>query len=152
MIPPWAAPGWQGDTIAILHAQWVWADPSRIRGLPAQGARAVAEIDYLAGELSSNPRWVALSGLAKMKMLQARADVRAALGIAPDARSQAVVDAMLATEAALNAGETQLAVTYLSSPVFTRGPDATLGELGALPYVQSANVATAMVADSPLMR
>jgi hypothetical protein len=150
-IPPWAAFTWPGDYDAILHAQWAWADPSRIHGLPAQGAQSVAEIDYLAGELSSNPQWLALSPFAKLRMLQARVDVRAVLGIAPDVPSQAVVDTMLATRAALDAGDRQAALRYLSAPIFTLGPEQTLARLGALPYVATANIGTAMTANSPLM-
>ncbi len=150
-IPAWAAPGWQGETVAILHAQWAWADPSRTHGLPAQGALAVAEVDYLAGDLSSNPQWANLSPFAKLRMLQARADIRRVLGIAPDASSQAVVDAMLATRAALVIGNHALALHYLSAPIFTLGPERTLTLLGDLPYVQAANIATAMTAQSPPM-
>jgi hypothetical protein len=151
VLPSWAPLAWQGDFTAILHAQWAWADPSRMRGLPAQGALAVAEVDYLAGELSSNPQWVALSPFAKLRMLQARVDVRRVLGIAPEASSQSVVDAMLATEAAIGAGDRQRALTYLAAPIFTLGPEQTLALLGALPYVQAANIATAMTAESPLL-
>jgi hypothetical protein len=150
-IPPWAQPIWPGDYDAILHAQWAWADPSRTHGLPAQGAQAVAEIDYLAGMLSTNLQWVALSPFAKLRMLQARVDVRAQLGIAPDAPSQAVVNAMIATWAALDAGDRQSALSYLSMPIFTLGPEQTLTLLGALSYVQTANIGTAMTANSPLM-
>lgn len=150
-IPAWAAPTWPGDYDAILHAQWAWADPSRTHGLPAQGAQAVAEIDYLSGMLSTNLQWLALSPFAKLRMLQARVDVRAALGIAPGAPSQAVVNAMLAARAALDAGDQKAALDYLSGPIFTLGPEKTLARLGALPYVQTANIGTAMTANSPLM-
>jgi hypothetical protein len=150
-IPAWAAPAWQGDIVAIWHAQWAWADPSRTHGAPAQGALAVAEIDYLAGQLSSNPLWVTVSPFAKIRMLQAREDVRAVLGIAPDASSQAVVDAMLAAEEALDAGDRQAALAYLSVPIFTLGGEQTLARLNALPYVQTANIGTAMTAESPLL-
>jgi hypothetical protein len=148
-IPPWAAPFWQGDIIAILHAEWAWADPSRTHGLPAQGALAVAEIDYLAGDLSTSPRWVGLSPLATMRMVQARAAVRQVVGIAPDASSQAVVDALLATKAALDAGNRPAALAALSGPIFGFGPERTLAVLGALPYVQTANIATALTAQAP---
>ena len=150
-IPLWAGPYWQGDDIAILHADWAWADPSRTHGLPIEGARAVAEVDYLAGELSSNPRFVGLSPFAKAEMLQARTDVRRALGIAPDAPSQAVVDALLAALAALDAGNRPQALASLSSPLFTRGAEQTFALLAALPYVQSANLGTAMAARSATM-
>jgi hypothetical protein len=150
VIPASAALTWQGDFPAILHAQWAWADPARTHGLPAQGALAVAEVDYLAGALSSNPGYAALSAFAKMRMLQARADVRHALGITSDAPSQAVVDAMLATQAALDAGDQAGALAALSTPIFTLGAAPTLALLGALPYVQTANIATAMTAQSPM--
>jgi hypothetical protein len=149
-IPAWAASVWPGDFIAVLHAQWAWADPARTHGLPAQGALAVAEVDYLAGDLSSNPVWVG-SSFARLRMLQARVDVRAVLGIAPDASSQSVVDAMLAVRLALDAGDRQKAVDALSAPIFTLGPEKTFALLGALPYVQAANIATAMAAESPLL-
>jgi hypothetical protein len=132
-IPLWAQPIWPGDYDAILHAQWAWADPSRTHGLP------------------TNLQWLALSPFAKMRMLQARADVRAVLGIAPDAPSQAVVNAMLSTQAALDAGDQKAALNYLREPIFTIGPEQTLALLGALPYVQTANIGTAMTAGSPLM-
>jgi len=147
-IPLWAMPYWQGDDIAIMHAEWAWADPSRTHGLPSEGARAVAEIDYLAGELSSNPRWVAMSPFAKMQMLQARGDVRRVLGIAPDAPSQAVVTALIATLAALDAGNEAMALASLSAPVFTLGPERTFALLTALPYVQTANLGTTRAAQS----
>jgi hypothetical protein len=147
-IPAWGTLVWPGEFGAILHAQWAWAEPARTHGLPAQGALAVAEVDYLAGDLSSNPVWVG-SSLARLRMLQARADVRALLGIAPDASSQSVVDAMLAVRVALDAGDRQKAVDALSAPFFTLGPEKTFALLGALPYVQTANIATALTAESP---
>jgi hypothetical protein len=151
VIPSSALQTWSGKYAAILHAEWAWADPSRTHGLPAQGALAVAEVDYLAGDLSSNPGWAAMSSFAKMRMLQARVDIRKALGIAPDASSQAVVEAMLATQAALDAGDKAGALSALSAPIFTLGPEPTLALLGALPYIQTANIATAMTAQSPLL-
>jgi hypothetical protein len=150
MIPASAALTWQGDYVAILHAQWAWADPARTHGLPAQGALAVAEVDYLAGDLSSNPGYAALSSFAKLRMLQARADIRQVLGVPPDAPSQSVVDAMLAVQTALDAGDRAAALKALSAPIFTLGAEPTLALLGALPYVQTANIGTAMTAQSPL--
>jgi len=147
-IPLWAAPYWPDDDTAIMHAEWAWADPARTHGIPAEGTRAVAEIDYLAGELSSNPRWVGMSPFAKMRMLQARGDVRRVLGIAPDAPSQAVVTPLIAALAAMDAGNQRQVMASLSSPVFTLGPERTLAALSTLPYVQTANLGTTMAAQS----
>jgi hypothetical protein len=147
-IPLWAAPYWPGDEAAIMHAEWAWADPARTHGIPAEGTRAVAEIDYLAGELSSIRRWGALSPFAKLRMIQARGDVRRALGIAPDAPSGAVVVPLIAALAAMDAGDMAQVRASLSAPAFTLGPDRTLALLDALPYVRNANLGTTMAARS----
>ena len=83
------------DIGAINLAQWAFADPARTRNDPADAARAAAAVDYLAGELSSSPRWIAMSPITKGQMLQAREEVRRALGVAPGAPSQLVVDGLL---------------------------------------------------------
>jgi hypothetical protein len=72
-----------GDVGAINQAAWAFADPSRTRNNPGDAARAAAAVDYLAGELNTSPRWDFMSVLTKMEILQARAEVRHALGIAP---------------------------------------------------------------------
>src|SRR5690242_16767345 len=84
-----------GDVGAINQAAWAFADPIRTRNNPADAARAAAAVDYLAGELNSNPRWQFMSVLTKMEILQARAEVRHALGIAPASPSQEVVNRLL---------------------------------------------------------
>ena len=83
---PFAAFGTlDNDVAAANQAAWAFAAPARTANNPVDAARAAAGIDYLAGELSSNPRWVMVSPLTKQEMLQARVDVRQVLGIAPDA-------------------------------------------------------------------
>jgi hypothetical protein len=138
------------DVGAANLASWAFASPARTRNDPVDAARACAAIDFLAGELSSNPRWVTLSPLTKREMLQARADVRRVLGIAPDAPSQAVVNALLQFAAALQAGDQQAAMRALSSPVFTLPPQQTLHILSNLPAIQSANVASIDAANQML--
>jgi hypothetical protein len=130
------------DTAAINFGEYAWADTARLYGRPADGARAVASVDYLAGELTTSPRWDNIGADTKLQMLQARADVRRAAGIAPGAPSQLVVNALVAAYAALAAQDTRGALAALSAPVFTLGPQATLQRLGTLPAVQAANVAT----------
>ena len=131
-----------GDIGAINVSAWAFADPSRTGNDPADAARAVAAVDYLAGELNTSPRWDFMSPLTKMQMLQARVEVRAALGIAPQAPSQDVVDQLLYAGEALTAGSAQGAVAALTPPAFTLPPAETLGRLANLPYLQEANVAT----------
>jgi hypothetical protein len=66
-----------------MEAAWAFAAPARTANDPVDAARAAAGVDYLAGELSSNPRWLMVSPLTKQQMLQARLDVHSVLGIAP---------------------------------------------------------------------
>ncbi len=131
-----------GDIGAINVSSWAFADPARTRNDPPDAARAVAAVDYLAGELSSSPRWDFMSPLTKMQMVQARAEVRAAVGIAANAPSQDVVDQLLYVADALTAGSTQGAMNALTPPTFTLPPPDSLARLANLPYLLEANVAT----------
>ena len=140
-----ASPVWLAgdpDIWAINQAQWAFADPGRTLNRPAEAARAVAALDYLAGQINTSPRWAMIGPHSKMELLQARVETRAALGIAPDAPSQAVVDAMMAAGDALNAGDPHGAMASLHGPGFTQGPDQILHSLTAMPYLRTANIAT----------
>jgi hypothetical protein len=75
-------------------------------------------------------------------MLDARQAVRAALGIAPSAASQTVVDDLLTAAHALDQGDDALARSAVGPPAFTAPPAETLSRLADLPYIRSANIAT----------
>jgi hypothetical protein len=130
------------DVAAINLSSWALADPSRTRNRPEDAARAVAAVDYLAGELPYSPRWTAMSVTTKSQMLQARGEIRALLGVAPGASSQAVVSALLTAANALHAGDRAAALQALSAPIFVKAPEQILAELENLPYLPLANVAT----------
>ena len=130
------------DMWAINHAQWAFADPGRTYNRPADAARAVAALDYLAGQLNTSPRWASVGPHSKMELLQARVETRVALGIAPDAPSQVVVDAMMTAGDALAAGDPQHAMAALHGPAFTRPPEQILVSLTTMPYLRTANIAT----------
>ena len=130
------------DVGAINLAQWAFADPARPPNDPADAARAAAAVDYLAGELSSSPRWTAMSPITKGQMLQAREEVRQALGIAPGAPSQLVVDGLLGAANAVVAGDRTLALAALRTPAFTWPPEQTLARLSDMPFLPMANVAS----------
>jgi hypothetical protein len=138
---PFAAFGtMDNDVAAANQASWAFASPERTRNNPVDAARACAAIDYLAGQLSSSPRWIAVSPLTRQEMLRARADVRRVLGISPETRSQVVVDALLRFAADWQAGDQPAALQALSAPGFTLSPQQTVQNLSNLPYVQTANV------------
>ena len=128
---PAAALGAHGDvdTAAANIAAWDFADPGRTHGNPAEAARAVIALEYLAGVVSGSPRYLAASPLVQRQMLDDRQALRRVLGVAPDTRSQEVVDAMMAVEAASTAGDVAAERRALSGPAFTLGPDGTLRQL-----------------------
>jgi len=130
------------DVPAIDQAEWAFAAAARTRNDPADAARAVAALDYLAGNLSVSPRWIAVSPITKHQMLDARAETRAALGIAPDAPSQLVVDRMMQAADALTLNDVPAALALLDTPAFTLGPERTLAVLADMPYLRTANIAT----------
>jgi hypothetical protein len=130
------------DVAAANQSSWAFAAPGRTRNDPVDAARACAAIDYLAGELSSNPRWLQVSPLTKQQMLQARVDVRRVLGIDPGIRSQIVVDALMGFAAARQANDRQAALQALAAPGFILSPPQMVQLLSDLPYVPSANIAS----------
>jgi hypothetical protein len=148
---PFAAFGTlDNDVAAANQASWAFAAPARTRNDPVDAARACAAIDYLAGELSSNPRWLSVSPLTKQQMLQARIDVRRVLGIDPGVPSQIVVNALMIFAAAWQAGDQPVALQALAAPGFTLPPPHLVQVLAELPYVQSANVASTETAQQML--
>jgi hypothetical protein len=148
---PFAAFGtMDNDVAAANQAAWAFAAPSRTRGNPVDAARACAAIDYLAGELSSNPRWLSVSPLTKQQMLEARVDVRRVLGIEPGVRSQIVVNALMGFAAAWQANNEPAALQMLAAPGFSLPPPQMVQVLMNLPYVQSANVASIEAAQQML--
>jgi hypothetical protein len=150
-IPPGTFGPFDNDTAAINLASWAFAVPAHTEGDPVVAARAAAAVDYLAGELSTNPRWLGVSALTKMQMLQARIAVRRVLGIVPDATSQGVVDALLGFVSAWLAGNQPAAMQSLAAPIFTLPPDQVFRILSNMPYVQSANIATSNAVSGMLL-
>jgi hypothetical protein len=148
---PFAAFGTLDNDVAAANvASAAFAVPARTANDPVDGARACAAVDFLAGELSSNPRWVMMSPFTKQEMLQARVDVRAVLGVAPGAPSQMVVTALLQFANAWEAGDQAAALRALSAPAFLHPPAETLRILSNLPYIATANRASLDAANQVL--
>ena len=128
------------DVSAMNLAQWAWADPGRTHNDPVDGARAVAVVDYLGGELTTSPRWSHMDPITPVQMQQARAAVRQAVGIAPNAPSQAVTQSLLVFAGNYEDGNRPAALAALQAPIYQHPPEQTLAMLGNLPYVPIANV------------
>ena len=147
LAPGQLGTGFDPDVTAMNIAQYSFADAGRLYGRPAEAARAAASMDYVAGEFYTSPRWANISALTKEQLLQGRAEMRAALGIAPTVSSQAVVDHLTAVSAALLVNDIPAATAQLGAPVFTAPPAETLARLGSLPYLRLANVSTMRAAN-----
>jgi hypothetical protein len=130
------------DVPATQFAQYAFADAARTYGNPVEGAQAVLAMDYIAGQFNTSPRWVNISAATQMELLQARTDTRAAVGIAPGASSQLVVDSLVAARNDLASGNRDGAVAALNNPAFPAGGARTVEVLTNLPYIRMANVAT----------
>ena len=157
MEPPALPPGVFGvyqdnDVGAVNQSSWAFAASRRTLNNPIEAARAEIAVEFLADELRINPRWVGMSGPAKLGMVQARADTRRALGIAPDAPPRIVVGALLRFIVALRAGDQAAAMKALDATVFTLPPSETMQILSNLPYIPSANQATRQVANEELLQ
>lgn len=130
------------ETTAINLSSWALALPSRTRNDPGDAARAIASVDFLAGDLFANPRFQDISPIYKQQMLDARGEVRQVLGVVPATPSQLVVDRLLAAGNAFAAGNPAAALAALDTPAFSYGPERTLAVLNDLPRLPVANVAT----------
>lgn len=138
------APGQDPDLAAVQEAMMAFAYPQRMRGQPACMALAVACLDAMAGQFSTSGRWITFNFFTKQEMLDARAQVRAALGIPQNAPSQSVIDQLVAASQALDKGDRRAALAALSGPDFTKGPEQTLALLSHFPFARTpaANGAT----------
>lgn len=142
-LPPDAVEG-AGDPAraAILGSAYAFAAPAHLSGQPAEAARALAQVEYLAVEIPTGPRWVEWSPLVGAGLQQARAEMRAALGIPAGAAPQQVVDSLYAASRALQRGDTAAAEGALQAIPHAAGP--SLLRLAALPPLPRTRLATAL--------
>jgi len=130
------------DIGAINLSSWAFGAARRTADDPLDAVKAVIAVEYLADEINISPRWIMMSQFAKQEMIQARVDVRRVLGIAPDAPSQSVVDALLRVALSLEAANHDEALRALENPLFSLPPTQTLQILTNMPFIRSANIAT----------
>jgi hypothetical protein len=126
-LPPGAVQG-AGDPTraAIITTANVFAAPGSIVGQPVLAARAVAQLEYLAIEIPTGPRWRGFSPKVSLELERAQPELRAALGIDPAAPPQAVIDSLYAVSRALTAGDRAAVDRILVPPLYPAGPAATL--------------------------
>ena len=146
-LPPGVFGTLDQDVPATQYAQYAFSDPGRTYGNPVAGAQAVLAMDYIAGQLNTSPRWANIGASTQQQLLAGRVQTRAAVGIAPNAPSQLVVDSLVAARNDLAAGNQPGAIHDLDNPAFPEGGAHTVQVLANLPYIQMANVSTQHAAE-----
>ncbi|TCI00385.1 hypothetical protein EJV46_07060 [Roseococcus sp. SYP-B2431] len=89
-----------------------------LEGRPAETALAVARLEWLGGEARPGGRLSTLPDSYLFGLQRAVQEGRQALAIAPDARSETVVPALLAAARAVMRGDTAAARAALTGPDF----------------------------------
>ena len=129
--------GGVGDPVrgAALNAPRMLGDTAQYAGRPAEAARAIVQLEFLADAFATDPRYAPeIQPTVLFQLREARTEARATLGIAPEAAPDAVMEALRRAAAALDAGSPARAEAALDQrAVFTLGPRATIARLGALP-------------------
>lgn len=118
---------------AIRGAADTFAYPESVQGKPQEAATAVAQLEFIAVEIMAARTSINFSGIVGPALQSGRFEVRNYLGIAQNAPSQAVIDALLAVPPALG-----------NAAMFTAGPAETMRRLADMPRLPQANSATAV--------
>ncbi len=138
-----------GDPVrgAALYAPRNLGNTSRWVGQPADAALAAAQLEFLAFELRTSPRYAPEVNPAVTHQLDvARAEMRQFLGIAQDAPPQVVIAALRRAAEQLRARNRAAAEATLNVPIFTAGPLVTLARLEAMPRLPQTSAAAGLVA------
>ena len=128
---------------AVITTSAVFGDRQPAVGRPAEAARAIAQMEFLALDLPRNTSFSGASPTLAPQLNTARAEWRAALGIAPGAPAQPIINALYAAGRALDMGERDAAAAALPPAIFQRGGAATLTQLAALPSLPRTGEASA---------
>lgn len=121
---------------AILTAWDTFTLGHHLQGDPARVARSVAYIEFLSDDFRTM-RWFTAPPSAAVQLLIAQRELRAFLDIDADARTQPVINAMLAAADALRAGDRKKAEAALTGGPFHAPAATTLARLDAMPRMAS---------------
>lgn len=129
---------------AVSRTAFAFANQASLNGRPGDAARAIADMEFLAASLPSDPRYQQRDPLLPVRLAQARTEWRQALGIAPSQPAQPLIDRLYAVWRAMNAGDTETAAATLPPTLIPPGGQAALAKLAALPPLpQTAQAANA---------
>lgn len=128
---------------AIFTTNAVFAERRPAAGNPAAAARAIAQMEFLVVDMPQNTTFTNVPPTLNSQLVSARREWRGALGIAPDASAQSVINALYAASRALESGQGEAAAAALPGNIFSRGGQQTLAQLSALPNLPNTAVAAA---------
>ncbi|TDG28978.1 hypothetical protein [Paracraurococcus ruber] len=148
-LPPDAVAG-AGDPLrsAVANTSVAFASPQKLAGRPAEAAQAVAQMEYLAVEIPNNVRYPSISPTVGTQFAQARREWRSALGIAPDAPPQPVIESLYAASRAIRAGQPDAAASALPAAVFPQGGQTAVLRLASMPGLPLTNQAAVAATDA----
>ncbi len=139
-LPAGALAGGGGDPLrsGVLESAFAFNGGARSA---AEVARGAAWVEYLAADSKWGGRWADFSPVARARLDEARDELRQALGIAPEAPPQAVVNGLFLAANTMQAG---LPLRDLPPGAFA-DPNAVVQRLQALPALPKTREATALV-------
>lgn len=117
---------------------------------PAEAARAIAELEWLAASLPRSPRWQNASSVGLNGLQQSRWEARRALGIPERAPSQAVINGLAAAAGAIDANDQAALARALPRATFPLGPQETVRRLAAPPRLPQVPSYYTSVATDPV--
>lgn len=118
---------------AVSRAAYAFANQAVLNGRPGAAARAIADMEFLASALPSDPRFQQRDSLLPVRLAQARAEWRGALGIPARQPAQPLIDGLYAVWRATTAGDGAAAVAALPPTLIPPGGQGALARLAALP-------------------
>ena len=121
------------DDAALSMVALAFSELGRLARGAGENAFTIALAERVVVALRTNQRYTSFSPLAQLQYERARQEWRAALGIAPMAPPQAVIDQLFAARRALRAGDRTAAAGALTLPTFIAGGEAALTHLETLP-------------------
>ena len=142
-LPPDAVQG-AGDPLraAVSQSSYVFGNARLFGGRPEDVARAVANQEFLAVAVQSDPRVSVYGATVPVLLQDGRNEARGFYGIAPEAPAQLVIDSLYSFARALRAGDRVAAERALVASAFPN-PATTMARLNQAPALPISNVATA---------
>jgi len=128
---------------AVSRAAYAFNQPGHLAGRPAEAARAIADMEFLAAALPFDPRYQQRDPLLPVRLAQARAEWRAVLGISDAQPAQPVIDVLYAMA--------RTGIPALPAGLFAPNALATLAALPPLPQTaRAASAASRVQAESSI--